>query len=287
MKTKYGCYGKRFVVFVLMVMVFFASVLTASAAPGITVNIDGQPLQFDVSPTIIEGRTLVPLRGIFEALGAEVEWDNDTRTVTGRKENAVIVLIIGDRNPTVNGVPVTLDVPGTIVNGRTMVPARFIAESLGARVDWIQSTGTVAISSTGIPAGAPVIHDETIIQHYKQACSLEKQLFYGNETKFSSREQVYQQIRQGYGEEIAGRLTDYYWVDGYGLMGGASVVFEPESPIHILRVNEAQNEAVLWHLTSDYEMMEWGLDPYTLVTMKLEGDKWKIFESDTVSQQPR
>ncbi len=114
------------------------------------VTIDGKTLQSDVAPIIIEGRTLVPLRAIFEALGAEVEWDNSSRTVTGRKDTTTIVLPIGSRSPTINGTPVQLDVPGTIVSGRTMVPARFIAESLGASVDWVEETRTVVIISDGL-----------------------------------------------------------------------------------------------------------------------------------------
>lgn len=83
-------------------------------------------------------------------LGAEVEWDNSSRTVTGRKDATTIVLTIGSRSPTINGTPVQLDVPGTIVSGRTMVSARFISESLGASVDWVEETRTVVIISDGL-----------------------------------------------------------------------------------------------------------------------------------------
>ena len=145
---------------VILMLALLLSCLPVSAvfaAAHTTVTIDGRALQLDVPPTIIEGRTLVPLRAIFEALGADVEWNSATRTVTGRKGATTIILPIGSRYPTVNGVPVELDVPGIIVDGRTLVPARFIAESLGAQVDWMPETRTVVIASGGIPITSPEV----------------------------------------------------------------------------------------------------------------------------------
>lgn len=121
----------------------------------INVTLDGKVLVFDVPPTIIEGRTLVPLRGIFEAMGVETRWDNSTKTVTASNSTTTIILPIGNKMPMVNGRVVPLDVPGTIVDGRTMVPARFIAESLGAKVSWDESSKTVIIvSDSGIESNS-------------------------------------------------------------------------------------------------------------------------------------
>ncbi len=103
---------------------------------GITVLIDGKEVQFDVPPTIIEGRTLVPLRAIFEALGATVEWDGTTKTVTGTRGSTVIIMTVGQTTFTVNGEVKTLDVPSQIIDGRTLVPTRAIAESFGINVVW-------------------------------------------------------------------------------------------------------------------------------------------------------
>ena len=129
----------------LFIINFFT--IPTFANPAAHVIVDGRLLQFDVPPTIIQGRTLVPLRGIFEALGVEPHWNSQTQTVTAQTGTTEIILPIGSRFPTVNGLPVELDVPGTIVEGRTLVPARFIAESLGAEVNWIQETRTVVITS--------------------------------------------------------------------------------------------------------------------------------------------
>jgi len=117
-------------------------------AAGISVVLDGQQLVFDVPPQAMNGRTLVPLRTIFEALGATIEWDNATKTVTAEKGDTVIVLTIGSTSPTVNGKIVPIDQPGIIVDGRTLVPLRFVGEALGVKVDWDGPTNTVTITSS-------------------------------------------------------------------------------------------------------------------------------------------
>lgn len=112
----------------------------------IQVKLNGTYLNMDVPPTIIDGRTLVPLRAIFEALNADVVWDNNTKTVTGSKGSTTVVLKINSKTAQVNGKNTLLDVPATIVDGRTMVPARFIAESLGQKVGWAENLRTVLIT---------------------------------------------------------------------------------------------------------------------------------------------
>ncbi len=102
----------------------------------VTVFLDGKKIKFDQIPVIDEGRTLVPLRAIFEAIGAEVEWDGETKTITAADGENDIKLVIDKSEATVNGETVTLDVPAKLVNGRTMVPARFIADSFGVTTDW-------------------------------------------------------------------------------------------------------------------------------------------------------
>ncbi len=120
---------------------------TAANEGNIEVTLDGELLSFDVPPTIIGGRTLVPLRVIFEALGATVDWNSATKTVTGIKDSTKISLKVNSNVAYVNSNTVRIDVPATVINGRTLVPARFIAESLGTDVEWIKSTRTVTIVS--------------------------------------------------------------------------------------------------------------------------------------------
>ncbi len=76
------------------------------------------------------------MRAIFESLGADIGWDADTKTVTAQKGETEISLKVGDSTAYVNNAPVKLDTPAEIKNSRTLVPLRFIAESLGANVNW-------------------------------------------------------------------------------------------------------------------------------------------------------
>lgn len=107
--------------------------------------VDGSALQTDVPPTILNGRTLVPLRAIFEALDAEVVWNGATQTASAVKAGTTVEVTIDDKTAYVNNQPQTLDVPAQLIDGRTMVPARFVSESLGARVLWDGNTESVYV----------------------------------------------------------------------------------------------------------------------------------------------
>lgn len=121
----------------------------ASDQSGIKVKINDQALYFDVNPVIDSGRTLVPVRGIFETMGADVQWNAQTRTVLATKGGTQVKLQIDDINAYVNDVLTPLDVPAKIVDGRTMVPVRFISESFGATVGWDSKTSSVLIQDAG------------------------------------------------------------------------------------------------------------------------------------------
>ena len=113
--------------------------------PIASVDLDGRRLKFDAPPIIEGGRTLVPMRAIFEAFGAEIAWDGATRTVTATAPGKTIVMRIGDPVMLVDGVPVELDVPPQIVLERTLVPVRAVSESFGATVDWDDGAKNVII----------------------------------------------------------------------------------------------------------------------------------------------
>jgi outer membrane protein TolC len=115
----------------------------------ITVKLDGEVLTFDQPPVIIHDRTMVPLRGVLEKLGANVTWNPQDRTVTVTKDNEKIVLAIDSVFASINGSRVVLDEPAHIVNDRTVVPLRFISEALGADVQWDGANRTVLISTKG------------------------------------------------------------------------------------------------------------------------------------------
>ncbi|MCC5910076.1 MAG: copper amine oxidase N-terminal domain-containing protein [Clostridiaceae bacterium] len=93
------------------------------------------------------GRVLVPLRGIFESLGFNISWNPDDQIVTATKDNVNITLEIGNNQATVNNETIELDAPATLVNGRALVPVRFIAESIEANVSWNGDFNTVTITT--------------------------------------------------------------------------------------------------------------------------------------------
>lgn len=115
----------------------------------IKVTLDGKHIPFDSEPEIVSGRTIVPVRNIFESMGASVDWNNKSRTVTIKRNTDVITLKVNG-HATVNGRTVKLDVPTQIIDERTLVPIRFISESLGERVTWRgagEGKGTVGIQT--------------------------------------------------------------------------------------------------------------------------------------------
>ena len=108
--------------------------------------VNGKNVYFDQLPILDNGRTLVPLRAIFEALGANVNWDGTTQTVTASKGGTNISLQIGSNQLYVNGSAKTLDVPAKLINSRTLVPVRAISEAFGCKVDWDGNSQTVIIT---------------------------------------------------------------------------------------------------------------------------------------------
>lgn len=115
----------------------------------IAVNLNSKYLVFndDSKPFVENGRTLVPFRAIFEALGCTVSWNGDMQTAIGNRDNVSISLPVGNQLAEVSGESVYLDQPAVLSNSRVMVPIRFVAESLGATVGWDAESKTVIISA--------------------------------------------------------------------------------------------------------------------------------------------
>lgn len=128
-----------------MLMLSASSVL---AADDITLKLNDLKLSSDVPPVIKSGRTLVPVRTVSTALGADVSWDDKSQKVTIIKNNDVIELTINKDVLTKNGQGSKIDVPAQIVNGRTMVPVAVIAEAFGAEVSWDNPSRTVGVTFT-------------------------------------------------------------------------------------------------------------------------------------------
>ena len=134
-----------------MLLTAAATVCSAASAEdnAITVKVDGKVVDFpDQEPTIVNDRTLVPVRFIAESLGYDVEWNptDNSAVIDGGK----IIMYIGTNKAKINGKNVTLDVASTLINDRTMVPLRVIAETLNCTVDWFSTNRMILVNTKTI-----------------------------------------------------------------------------------------------------------------------------------------
>lgn len=116
-------------------------------AINITQNGVSNNIILDVAPYCPVGTTLVPIRGVLEAFGADIKWLSDTRQVKVTKGDMNILLTIDSKIALVNGEKATLLEPAQILNGRTMIPLRFISENLGYDVKWFGDEQKIVISN--------------------------------------------------------------------------------------------------------------------------------------------
>lgn len=130
------------------------TLVSSAWAQNVQVTLNGSPVEFyGVNPMMVNNRLMVPVRGIFEKMGANVVWAGSTRTVVATQGSRVVMMRVGDRQATVDAKTVFLDAPPVLVRDRVLVPLRFISESLGATVDWNAKSNAIAI----VPISAPLI----------------------------------------------------------------------------------------------------------------------------------
>lgn len=111
------------------------------------VKFNGDILGFDEPPIIEDGSTLVPMRFLFEQMRADVVWDSETQTATATIDNKAVTFSIDNVNARINNKPAKMDVPARLVNGKTMVPLRFLSENMGYDVDWDADSRTAIVNS--------------------------------------------------------------------------------------------------------------------------------------------
>lgn len=141
-----------FFVSLCMALVLIAVPVYGAEDRPIRVMVDGAELAFDVDPVIENDRTLVPMRLIFEALGAKVDWDEATRTALAVKGDVKISITIDSAELMKNSKAVALDAPARLIGGRTLVPVRAVSEGMGAKVDWNDASRTVQIVTSEEPS---------------------------------------------------------------------------------------------------------------------------------------
>ncbi|MBO4897632.1 MAG: hypothetical protein J5590_04985 [Clostridia bacterium] len=111
----------------------------------ITVKVSGNTVKFDQEPIIYNNRTMVPMRKIFESIGATVAWDPATKTATGIRGDRIVKITIGSKHMYLNNKLIEIDTPAMLVGDRTLVPVRAISEGLGCNVQWNDASRTVSI----------------------------------------------------------------------------------------------------------------------------------------------
>ncbi|MGE5371711.1 MAG: copper amine oxidase N-terminal domain-containing protein [Solirubrobacterales bacterium] len=135
--------------------ILFSSACFAAGSVYVTVTLDGTELVFpDQLAYIQNGRTYIPVRSVAQSLEANVVWNAKDAAAIIRKGKSTIIMPVGSKNPLVDGVAKPLDAPALLMNGRVMVPLRFISEILGLQVQWDPTTRTVALAKT-VPTIAP------------------------------------------------------------------------------------------------------------------------------------
>lgn len=161
---------RKFIILALAGLMLTSSISGISvcyAEDKVAVTLDANEIIFpDAKPFIdTRSRTLVPIRFVSEAMGADVSWNNDTQTVTIVKNKDTIIYQIGDVTALLNGKIMAFDSIGILKDDRTFVPIRFISELLNCKVDWLESTQTVAITS---PPPAVSFPEPKITVHFQE-----------------------------------------------------------------------------------------------------------------------
>lgn len=208
---------KRKLISIFLIAVLFTGNLLNNiisvADTEVKVYFNNQQLNFDVKPEIVKGRTMVPLRTIFEALDLTVYWYSETSKIVAEKEALKIMLTIGSDIATVNGKNVKIDAPAFIENGRTMVPLRFIAESTGANVKWDPTTLSVFITTNSLDANLSYKIVDTglakLFTSTKQVASLVPgDPFYGQDGNYNGFQPSYTDNSDG---TVTDNVTGLMW----------------------------------------------------------------------------
>ncbi len=149
----------------------FGTLSTVSAASTITLEVDGKIITSDVAPVVDSGTTLVPIRVVTETLGADVSWDPGKQQAVIKTSGYTVVFTINSTSYTVNGGAKTLAVAPQLISGRTMVPIRAIAESIGANVDYDANANKAIVKYFSDMKGSIKVSGSTTVLPIMQAAS--------------------------------------------------------------------------------------------------------------------
>ena len=119
----------------------------AAQKEAVYVKLNNTILGFETPPVIEDGRTLIPLRFLFETMGADVGWYNEHQMAVVQQNDRTVEITINNPIASVNGATATMDVPARLIESKTMVPLRFLSENLGYTVEWDDEANMVIITT--------------------------------------------------------------------------------------------------------------------------------------------
>jgi len=229
----------------------------------IKVILNGEKLAFDVPPIIEGGRTLVPMRKIFEAFGSTVDWEDSSKTITASLGDIVIIMQIGNPEIIVNDKKVTLDVPPMIYNDRTLVPVRAVAESFNCQVDWVESTRSVIITKEENKAE---IKAENNVTTNKKARNPQNGLLYGYsddriaEIQFEARYLFEQKILPEILYQIYGnKIIEYLKTNNIDMMKATILSIWEYATLNVI-VHDAVLNGEITDISDENKLMEFALN---------------------------
>jgi hypothetical protein len=206
---------KRILALILTFGLIIGLVQISSASQDITVLVNNQKVTFpDQKPYIDQNnRTMVPVRFVSEALGAKVSWNGKTQTVGIVQGGKDIALKIGESKASVNDQLALFDTKAVLVNSRTMVPLRFVSETLGAQVDWVAATSTVKITVNNhgysLPRGKSDLSIDVPTDNdnpNKVDIDLNVLMYKPLEPQYTDLQNI---LASKYGTKLAQEITDY------------------------------------------------------------------------------
>ena len=240
----------------------------------IRVFIDDKLLELeDTDPIIENSRTLVPMRAIFETLGAEVDWDGTNKTAVVTKDGTTISLKIDDTIAYINDEPVELDVPARIKNSRTLVPVRFVAESLNADVTWDDALRAVLINTVSDIAEKEKNQIQNLVKSFGENLKMVSLM--------APEDIVKDSLKENYGEFVSTALLEKWQNDPVNAPGRVSSSPWPEridiELVEKLSDSEYTVNGNIIEMTS-VEMTQGGISASKPVTLNIEKieDKWLI-----------
>ncbi len=281
---------KKIISLVLAVTLAISSVLCVSAAnEEIKVYLEGSKISFDVQPQIINGRTMVPIRAIFETMGATVTWDDATKTAISTKDGTTVKMTLNSTTEYINNTALEMDVTPVIIDGRTLAPARYVAEAFGYYAGWDAPTKSVLISKTQNP-DISQIKDGTRKNPYKFGDKIRINVFKINATEPKSTFDI---TLKGIlsPEEMENKInnSDYYTYDEdkYYLNCDVSLIYYESDSAYTFSVDSILMEQDIVTSNGDTKSsgLHWYRDPSKNTFFKLfEGDSGECYIPIDISE---